>query len=63
MVSDRGGAPVYPAQCTAFFEKCQVAADGLSRNSEAADQLIRADRLGGAYCVDDRLMALNRQHG
>lgn len=63
MVGNRRGAAVNPAQCSAFFEKGQVAAYRLGRYPEAADEFVRADRLRGAYRLDDRLMTLNRQHG
>lgn len=63
MVGNRRGATVNPAQCSALFEKGQVAAHGFGRYPEATDELVRADRLRGAYRIDDRLMTLNRQHG
>ncbi|BBX34107.1 hypothetical protein MMAGJ_33890 [Mycolicibacterium mageritense] len=61
-VGDGGRAAVYPAQCALFFEECQVTPHRLGRDSEQADQLIGADRLGGADRFDDRLMPLNWQH-
>lgn len=62
MVGYRGGAAVNPPQCSPLFEKGQVAAHGLGRYPEATDEFVRADRLRGAYGIDDRLMAFNRQH-
>ncbi|BBX88835.1 hypothetical protein MBOE_04840 [Mycolicibacterium boenickei] len=63
MVGDRCGAAMDPAQGAAFFEKRKVAAHGLGRYPEAADQFVRTDRLSGVYRLDDRLMTFNRQHG